>query len=53
MVDYDRESFEIVYIRDGLDAESFTQRVEQIYDNISQRPVEEDGANSFGKPYAS
>ena len=53
VVQYDDESFEIIYIRDGLDRDAFRKRVEHIHRNIVQRPAVETGDDSFGKPYAT
>lgn len=53
VVRYDDESFEVIYVRDGLDLDAFRQRVELIYSSIVQRPQAETGENSFGKPYAT
>ena len=53
VVKYDADSFETIYIREGLDRDAFRQRVEHIHTNITQRPTVETGADSFGKPYAT
>lgn len=53
VVQYDDESFEIIYVRDGLDAAAFRERVEHIHTSIVERPTPEVGDDSFGKPYAT
>lgn len=53
VVQYDDESFEVIYVRDGLDTDAFRQRVDHIHTNIVDRPTPKTGQESFGKPYAT
>lgn len=53
IVQYDAESFEVLYVRDGIDTDAFRERVEHIHSSIVERPAPQSGGESFGKPYAT
>lgn len=53
VVQYDDESFEVIYVRDGLSTDAFHQRVAHIHNSIIERPTPGTEAESFGKPYAT
>lgn len=53
VVEYDADSYEIYYLRDDLDQDTFRQRVEHAHDGIIQHPSRETGEESFGEAYAT